>query len=272
MANAVDATTTKYFNEVSQYKLPSLKEERELFTAYKIAQTKAELGGTAKDRCDGVKEKSALGQKIACGYLRFVILQARRRTSDPQLLKDLISQGNVGLMIGVERFDLSHNVRFLTYAASWINVCMQEFLHKLGTVHVPSHTRKEMRRKRVQESAQMAAGTLKDFSFEEPNTSSLENIAIPSEDDTEALAVAGECNLLDYMEQAALTRLERMVVLYSFGLRGTEMKPPDVVQLFFELDGSIFDTKQIDRMRDSSIKKLRSLMAAKGLTAIRDVL
>lgn len=272
MSNAVDGITTKYFNEVSQHKLPSLKEERELFTAYKNAHMRAELGGTAKDRSEGARDKATIGQKIACGYLRFVILQARRRTSDPQLLKDLISQGNVGLMIGVERFDLKHNVRFLTYAASWINVCMQEFLHKLGTVHVPSHTRKEMRRKRIQESAQVAAGTLKDFSFEEPNTSPIENVVIQANDDTEVSASSGECNLLDYMEQADLTRLERMIVIYSFGLRGTEMKSCDLVQLFFELDGSIFDTKQIDRVRDSSITKLRSLMAAKGLTAIRDVL
>lgn len=272
MSNPVEGITSTYFNEVSQHRLPSLKEERELFTAYKNAQTKAELGGTAKDRSEGAKEKAALGQRIACGYLRFVILQARRRTSDPQLLNDLISQGNVGLMIGVERFDLKHNVRFLTYAASWINVCMQEFLHKLGTVHVPSHTRKEMRRKRLQESAQVAAGTLKDFSFEEPNTSPIENAVIQSDDDTEASAAEEECNLLNYMEQADLNRLERVVVIYSFGLRGTEMKSVDLVQLLFELDGSIFDTKQIDKLREASIKKLRSLMAAKGLTAIRDVM
>lgn len=272
MSNSVDAVTTKYFNEVSLHKLPSLKEERELFTAYKIAQTKAELGGTAKDRAEGVKEKNTLGQRIACGYLRFVILQARRRTSDPQLLKDLISQGNVGLMIGVDRFDLKHNVRFLTYAASWINVCMQEFLHKLGTVHVPSHTRKEMRRRRVQESAQVAAGTLKDFSFEEPSTSSIDNVVIQGDDDTEKTAAESECNLLSYMDQADLTRRERMVLVYSFGLRGAEMKNTDIAQMFFELDGSVFDTKQIDRARDAAIKKLRALMAAKGLTAIRDLL
>lgn len=265
-------TTTQYFNEVSNYKLPSLKEERELFTAYKNAQTKAELGKTARERADGTQETKAIGQRIACGYLRFVILQARRRTNDPQLLKDLISQGNVGLMIGVARFDLKHNVRFLTYAASWINVCMQEFLHKLGVVHVPSHTRKEMRRRRLQESAQMAAGTLSDFSFEEPSTSDIEDAVVPATDDTESEAAAADCNLLDYMEQADLSRLERMVVVYSFGLRGTEMKSGDIVQLFFELDGSIFDTKQIDRLRDAAIKKMRSLMAAKGLAAIRDVL
>jgi hypothetical protein len=272
MSTAVDATTTKYFNEVSRHKLPSLKEERELFTAYKAAQTRSELGSTHKERVEASQEKAAIGQKIACGYLRFVILQARRKTNDPQLLKDLISQGNVGLMIGVERFDLGHKVRFLTYAASWINVCMQEYLHKLGTVHVPSHTRKEMRRRRVQNVAKETTGSVKDFTFEEPNMTPIDGVTITAEDDTETQACSRECNMFDYMEQAALSRAEKLVLAYSYGLRGVEMKSDEIAQFLYELDGSLFQPEALDEMREIAIQKVRSLMAAKGIAAIRDVL
>lgn len=271
MSDSEDSTTSIYFSEVGKHKLPSVAEERMLFTAYKQAQTQAEVGRSARDRAQGARDRVQIGQQIACGYLRFVILQARRRTNDPQLLKDLISQGNIGLMIGIQRFDLKHGVRFLTYAASWINVCMQEHLHKLGVVHVPSHTRKEMRRRRTQENAMMAQGTLSAPTMEEPNTTPIDGVSIAAEDDVEDEATARECNMFDYMEQADLSRNERLVMTYSFGLRGTEFEPVDLVQFLYELDGSLFSVEQIEGVRCRAIEKVRSLMLEKGIESLSDV-
>lgn len=269
--SASDPTAAQYFSEVGRYKLPSAKEERELFTRYKAAQTRAELGHTSSERDAGARERTKIGQEIACGYLRFVMREARRKTNDPQLLKDLISQGNIGLMVGVERFDPARNVRFLTYAANWIKVCMQEYLHKLGTVHVPSHTRKEMRRKRLQESAQITQGSLRDFTFEEPTTTPIDEVVIVAEDNTEESARADECDMFDYMEQADLNRAERLVMTYMFGLRGFEMNSEDIVQFLYELDDSLFDVYEVDALRKSAMEKLRALMAAKGIATMRDI-
>jgi len=263
MSDSTDPIAAKYFSEVGKHPLPTIKEERALFTAYKEAQTRAELGRTAHDRSEGARDRIRIGQNIACGYLRFVILQARRRTSDPQLLKDLISQGNVGLMIGVERFGLEFNVRFLTYAASWINVYMQEHLHKLSVVHVPSHTRKEMRRRKVQGGAP---------AIEEPIIGSLEGINIAAEDDTEEGAKNNECDMFAFMAQADLSRVERIVMVYCFGLRGVELNADDIVQLIYELDGSLFSAESVEGMRKESVKKLKELLDAKGIEQLSDLL
>lgn len=271
MDSSSDPTSAQYFHEVGRYKLPSAKEERELFTRYKAAQTRSELGHTFAEREAGTRERVELGQEIACGYLRFVMREARRKTNDPQLLKDLISQGNIGLMIGVERFDPARNVRFLTYAANWIKVCMQEYLHKLGAVHVPSHMRKEIRRRRLQGTSQINQGSLQDFTFEEPATTPIEDVVLLADANTEESAKAGECNMLDYMEQAALNRAERLIMTYMFGLRGSEINSEGLVQFFYELDDSLFSILEIEALRKSGMEKLKSLMAAKGIAAMRDI-
>lgn len=257
-----DALTSKYFNDVSRHKLPTLQEERRLFTAYKDAQTKAEIGRTTSDRTQGARDRAEIGKTIACGYLRFVILQARRKTSDPQLLKDLISQGNVGLMIGISKFDLAHGVRFLTYAASWIDVCMQEYLHKLGTVHVPSHTRKEMRKRRKN------ANDLEAQLYEEPQVTSIDNVTLIADDETDQSPV--ENNLLHYLDLADLSRVEKLVIIYTHGLRGNELSLDDLSLFLFELDGSVFNRNQLEQMKQEGLRKMRSLMAAKGIAAMRD--
>lgn len=263
MNNPLTPPASQYFIEVGRHKLPSAKEERELFTQYKAAQTRSELGRTAKEREEGARARIRIGQKIACGYLRFVMREARRKTNDPQLLKDLISQGNVGLMLGVEKFDPTREVRFLTYAANWIKVCMQEFLHKLGTVHVPSHTRKELRRRKIQDGV--------DTPFEEPNTTPIDEVSIASDENTEELAGASECDLFAYMEQADLNRAERLAVTYAFGLRGPELNAEDIVQLFYELDGSLFSLGSMEELTAAAMSKLKSLMVAKGITTINDI-
>jgi RNA polymerase primary sigma factor len=52
--------------------------------------------------------------------LRLVVSIARQFTKDPQLLLDLIQEGNIGLMRAVERFDYRRNLKLSTYAAWWI--------------------------------------------------------------------------------------------------------------------------------------------------------
>jgi DNA-directed RNA polymerase sigma subunit (sigma70/sigma32) len=175
-------------------------------------------------------------------------------------------------MRGVERFELSYKVRFLTYAASWIDVHMQEHLHKLGIVHVPSHTRKAMNKQRKQENQLGSYAPQASTAMREPTTTTLDDVDAPADDDTEQAAQHSECNLFEYMEQADLTRCERLVLIYYFGLRGTEMEADELVQFFYELDGSLFNANQISRMASEAMLKLKTLLHEKGVTTLNDVL
>ena len=62
-----------------------------------------------------------------------------------------------GLVEAVQHYEMSKNVRFMTYAEYWIKQAVQRYLEKCGsTVQIPSHTRQKIARykKTVQELGQ----------------------------------------------------------------------------------------------------------------------
>jgi RNA polymerase sigma-32 factor len=65
------------------------------------------------------RDRHAAGQLIEAN-LRHVVFTALAYKNYGIPLDDLISEGNVGLMKALDRFDPSHNVRFATYAIYWI--------------------------------------------------------------------------------------------------------------------------------------------------------
>jgi RNA polymerase sigma factor (sigma-70 family) len=72
---------------------------------------------------------------------------AKKFTSNPDYLQKLISAGNVGLVVAVDRFDIGRVSRFLTYAAWWINKeILDEMSASSSPVHVPAYLQKQMRK------------------------------------------------------------------------------------------------------------------------------
>ena len=69
-----------------------------------------------------------LVSKIAMGYRRYGLP-----------VSDLISEGNIGLMLAVRRFDPDKGAQFSTYALWWIKAAIQDYimrswsLVKIGT-------------------------------------------------------------------------------------------------------------------------------------------
>ena len=70
-----------------------------------------------------IKSKSgdiSARNKIVESNLRFVFDIARRFRGRGVSMSDLISEGNIGLMKAIERFDMSKDVKFITYAVFWV--------------------------------------------------------------------------------------------------------------------------------------------------------
>ena len=55
-------------------------------------------------------------EKILNHNLRFVVSVAKKYQNQGMPLEDLISEGNKGLIKAYEKFDISREVRFITYA------------------------------------------------------------------------------------------------------------------------------------------------------------
>jgi RNA polymerase primary sigma factor len=85
-------------------------------------------------------------ERLVNSNLRFVVRMAKSITKDPYRIQQLISAGNVGLLIAIDKFDIIQGTRFLTYAAHWIRKEMFDEIQSSSLVHVPSHKQKSHRK------------------------------------------------------------------------------------------------------------------------------
>jgi RNA polymerase primary sigma factor len=99
---------SRYYDEIIKEPLLGKEEERDLFL---------ELSD------EGLPEsrKKQIKDRIIRSNLRFVFKEAKRFSkSDPSLFEELISAGNEGLLVGLEKYNPDSGYRFLTYAGWWV--------------------------------------------------------------------------------------------------------------------------------------------------------
>jgi RNA polymerase sigma-32 factor len=84
-------------------------------------------------------------RRLVTANLRFVVKIAfEYRTYGVRLL-DLIQEGNLGLMVAVDRFDPTRGVRLTTYAVWWIRAYIQEHIRRMWSLVRFGTTRAEQR-------------------------------------------------------------------------------------------------------------------------------
>src|SRR3954470_16891081 len=84
-------------------------------------------------------------ERLVTGNLRFVVKIAfEYRTYGVRLL-DLIQEGNLGLLVAVDRFDPGRGVRLTTYAVWWIRAYIQEYIRRSWSMVRFGTTRAEQR-------------------------------------------------------------------------------------------------------------------------------
>lgn len=116
-----------YLNRIDHYGLLSPEEERRLALRW---------------RRFGDRQAA---ERLATGNLRFVVKIAfEYRTYGVRLL-DLIQEGNLGLLVAVDRFDPERGVRLTTYAVWWIRAYIQEYIRRSWSMVRFGTTRAEQR-------------------------------------------------------------------------------------------------------------------------------
>ena len=116
-----EASLNRYLSEIKKF--PLLQPEQE----YMLAKRFQEHGDT-EAAAQLVTSHLRLVAKIAMGYRGYGLP-----------VSELISEGNIGLMQGVKKFEADRGFRLATYAMWWIRASIQEFilrswsLVKMGT-------------------------------------------------------------------------------------------------------------------------------------------
>jgi RNA polymerase primary sigma factor len=109
----------QYMREIGKIKLLTKEEEIKLAEAIKQGDPKAV-------------------QEMVRRNLKYVITVANKYRGFGMSLQDLIEEGNIGLIQAAKRFDVSRNVKFITYAVWWIKqAIMHSLAEQSGTVKLP---------------------------------------------------------------------------------------------------------------------------------------
>ncbi len=87
------------------------------------------------------KHDEAARQRMMRANLRLVVNIAKKYSpaNDPDMLMDLIQEGNLGLMRAVDRFKPERNTRFSTYGVYWIKQAILRALKSRRIVRLPEN-------------------------------------------------------------------------------------------------------------------------------------
>lgn len=265
-----------YLREIQRTRLLTADEEKEL--AGRIA-----------------KGDKAARDKMIESNLRLVVKIAKRYINRGLPFLDLIEEGNMGLIKAVERFKLSKECRFSTYATWWIRQSIERALvNQSRTIRLPVHvsddinkmlkiTRELVQRLNREPSVKEVATEMKvnsayvrrlmvllkkTYSIERPMGENSDYFLIDTIEDTSTVSPAvllEDLNKYEIVSKwfASLSENEQTILTLRFGLEDKEPQTLDTIGRSFGVT-----RERIRQIEAKSLEKLRKYIEESDGSAI----
>jgi len=221
-----------------------------------------------KDPTTSKYHRDKLKTEMVLGNLRFVITIAKGYQNQGLDILDLIQEGNIGLLKAMDRFNHEFDVKFISYAVSWVRQSIMASLNENArTIRIPSNLVQEAQKQKKDDNGVdkhlACEGTEQGGSL--PSCLSLtEDINEDGDQLIDTLRDPNETSPEIYINSkeeikkrvdkllSVLDEREKIIIEKSFGLNGIESNLEDL--------GEEFDcTKErIRQLKDKAIKKLRN--------------
>lgn len=139
MAKSIDSIRI-YLQQIGRTPLLSSEEEFNLASQVKVMMSLLEKENPTPEEQKTIERGQQAKQKMVKANLRLVVSIAKKYQNRGLSLLDLVQEGSIGLMQGVEKFDPDRGYKFSTYAYWWIRQAITRAIaQQARTIRLPIH-------------------------------------------------------------------------------------------------------------------------------------
>lgn len=113
--------TTAYLDDIRKYPTLTHEQTLELFKKYRYGNK--------------IESENAKKRLVECNQ-RFIVSVARKMCRGNDMM-DLVNEANIGLIEAIENYDMSKNIKFMTYAVFWIRKYITRYISQTKSVVTP---------------------------------------------------------------------------------------------------------------------------------------